>query len=104
MMNQFMLHEYEDEKEKEQVVFDEDDAPELTPEILANAVHLEQIPPQAFIEEAKKRGRGRPKSEQTKTLVTLRLSREVLEFFQSTGPKWRTRIDEYLKKSIHQHP
>ncbi len=101
-MNELILTE-EDEKDREQVVFDEDDAPELTQEILSKAVHLEQIPPRAFLEEAKKRGRGRPKSEHVKELVTLRLSPEVVNYFQSSGPKWRSRIDEYLKEAIRQH-
>jgi uncharacterized protein (DUF4415 family) len=42
--------------------------------------------------------RGRQKSA-TKQLVSLRLSRAVLEYFKSTGPDWQTRIDEVLTKA-----
>ena len=50
-----------------------------------------------------KRGAGRPKSETTKVQKTLRLSPEVLAYFQSTGKGWQTRIDEALKEYVISH-
>lgn len=43
--------------------------------------------------------RGKQKSP-TKTLVTLRLSADVLQHFRSTGPGWQTRVDETLKAAL----
>jgi uncharacterized protein (DUF4415 family) len=39
----------------------------------------------------------------TKEPVTVRYSRDVLEYFRSTGPGWQARIDAALKEWIAQH-
>ncbi len=39
----------------------------------------------------------------TKEPVTVRYSRDVLEYFRSTGPGWQTRIDAALKEWVAQH-
>jgi uncharacterized protein (DUF4415 family) len=41
-----------------------------------------------------------PQKSPTKQLVSLRLSRDVLEHFKAKGPGWQTRIDETLKSAI----
>ena len=46
--------------------------------------------------------RGRPKSEKTKQLLSLRYSREVVEYFKSTGEGWQSRMDEVLLKHVAQ--
>jgi uncharacterized protein (DUF4415 family) len=43
--------------------------------------------------------RGRPKSEQTKKLVSLRLDKDVVDWFKQAGPKWQTRINDELRKA-----
>lgn len=45
-------------------------------------------------------GQRGPQKSPTKQLVSLRLSREVLLYFKSTGPGWQTRIDNVLKSAI----
>jgi uncharacterized protein (DUF4415 family) len=40
--------------------------------------------------------RGRPKQSNTKQLVSVRYSREVLEFFRATGEGWQSRMDGVL--------
>lgn len=47
--------------------------------------------------------RGRPKAEVTKELISLRLSRDVLDRFRATGQGWQTRIDEALKEWMREH-
>lgn len=43
--------------------------------------------------------RGRPKAAVTKVSQNLRLDRDVLEAYKSTGPGWQTRMNDVLKKS-----
>ncbi|MGA1228520.1 MAG: BrnA antitoxin family protein [Burkholderiaceae bacterium] len=40
--------------------------------------------------------RGRPVGSGTRTPVTIRLDRGVVEFFKQAGPGWQTRINEVL--------
>ena len=47
--------------------------------------------------------RGRPLGSGTKTQVTLRLDREVLEAFKATGEGWQTRINDALKNWVQTH-
>jgi uncharacterized protein (DUF4415 family) len=43
--------------------------------------------------------RGRPKSDNPKQAVNLRLDPDVLEHFRGTGPGWQTRINDALRKA-----
>ncbi len=63
-------------------------AREVLPEILPRATAERLLRP-----------RGRPKTDNPKRLVSLRLSQEVLEHFKSKGAGWQTRIDETLRKA-----
>lgn len=47
--------------------------------------------------------RGKQKKPK-KITVTLRYSKEVVEYFKSTGDGWQTRMDEALKDWISNHP
>jgi uncharacterized protein (DUF4415 family) len=42
--------------------------------------------------------RGRPKAVNPKQPVSLRLDREVIDWFKRTGEGWQTRINEELRK------
>lgn len=65
---------------------DPDDAPDLsTPEWQAKF-------------DAVKVSRGRPKLPAPKVSTTIRLSPEVLAYFQAGGAGWQTRIDLALRK------
>jgi uncharacterized protein (DUF4415 family) len=66
------------------------DAQPLTPAQLNSMIPLKAL-------------RGRPKSEKTKQLVSVRYSREVIEYFKSTGDGWQSRMDEVLLKYVAQH-
>jgi uncharacterized protein (DUF4415 family) len=48
--------------------------------------------------------RGRPKSTNTKQLVSIRYSPEVLQYFKAAGPGWQVRMDEALKKYVASQP
>ena len=43
------------------------------------------------------RGRGRPKSDAAKKLVSLRLDPDIIERFRATGPGWQSRINAVLR-------
>ena len=47
--------------------------------------------------------RGRPKAKVTKDRITIRLSREVTEFFRNTGAGWQTRMDKVLREYVASH-
>jgi len=77
---------------------DPDDAPEWTKEMFDRAEirHGDQIIREATGTITK---RGRPKSENPKQQVTLRLDPEVLARFRADGPGWQGRINEALRKA-----
>ena len=66
------------------------DAQPLTPKQLKSMVPMRAL-------------RGRPKSESTKQLVSVRYSPEVLEFFKSTGEGWQSRMDGVLRNYVTRH-
>lgn len=47
-----------------------------------------------------RRGKRGPQKAPTKTLVSLRLSPEVIDHFKATGRGWQTRIDSTLVEAI----
>ena len=46
---------------------------------------------------------GRPRSDDPKKPVNIRLSSDVLEGFRATGKGWQTRIDEALRDWLKAH-
>jgi uncharacterized protein (DUF4415 family) len=75
------------------------DNPELTPDELANMRPAAEVLPPDLHEALVKRARG-PQRAPTKQLVSLRLSRDVLDHFRATGPGWQRRIDEALRRAM----
>jgi len=51
----------------------------------------------------KKIGVRGPQRAPTKVRVSLRLSREVVDYFRSMGDGWQTRIDGELVAMVHRH-
>ena len=47
--------------------------------------------------------RGRPKSESTKQLLSVRYSPEVLAYFKATGEGWQSRRDGVLREYVKRH-
>ena len=87
-------------------VYDPDDAPILTPEMAARAqisigdkIIREADPPLGT-----RRGRPTKPEAERKELVSLRLSREVVEWLRASGPGWQTRIEEMLRAQMAAHP
>ena len=76
---------------------DEDDAPELTEELLAQAKRGRDILPEHILEQFP-RSRGRPKALAPKKQVTLRVDADLLEHFRSQGEGWQTRLNAALRR------
>ncbi len=70
---------------------DPDDAPEITDKWISEA---------DLYRGKKLVRRGRPAGSGQKTQTTLRISKDVLEFFRATGPGWQTRMDNALKRYV----
>lgn len=78
---------------------DPDDAPELDDAFFATAqIGIgEKVLREAT---ATFTTRGRPKSDDPKQLVSLRLDRIVLEKLRAQGPGWQSRVNELLRKAV----
>jgi uncharacterized protein (DUF4415 family) len=74
--------------------------PEWTDEMFVQAKHASDFPE---LQGLLKASRGRPKVENPKKTISIRLSNDTLEFFKSTGKGWQTRIDEILTKYAASH-
>lgn len=69
-----------------------EDIPELSDEFFDNAeIRLGE----KLIRPARRP--GRPQSENTKKLVSLRLDPDIIERFRATGPGWQSRINTALR-------
>jgi uncharacterized protein (DUF4415 family) len=44
--------------------------------------------------------RGRPKTGKARTLISLRVPRDILARWKATGPGWQTRMVEALRKAV----
>jgi len=72
---------------------DPDDAPELTEAMLDDA---EFFHGDTFI----RRGRGRPKSDAPKELISVRLDPDVLAKLREAGPGWQSQINALLRQAL----
>jgi uncharacterized protein (DUF4415 family) len=80
-----------------QEAWDAVDSPELTDEELAKLRPARDVLPPALFEKLTRR-RG-PQKTPIKEAVSLRLDRDVVEYFRAQGPGWQTRINEVLRES-----
>ena len=78
--------------------FDEDN-PELTAEDWAQMRPASELPPEILAAFPKTKLRG-PQKAPTKVAVSLRLSRDVVDYYRASGEGWQTRIDEALREAI----
>jgi uncharacterized protein (DUF4415 family) len=80
---------------KKTTVFD-DDNPEWTAEDFARARPISDFPELAAAFPKAKGGRPRGSNKQA---VSLRLDRDVLQKFKSTGRGWQSRINDVLRRA-----
>lgn len=87
----------DEEAEIQKMIASDPDAPEATDEQLHQAKPFSKAFPDLM--ESIKRSRGRPKLENAKVAVTLRIDPDVLEQFQSKGRDWRSDMTKALRKA-----
>ena len=78
---------------------DPDDAPEWSDEALARA-ELREGDKTLRAASGTLTRRGRPRIENPKRQVTLRLDGDVLDRLRATGPGWQSRINDILRKAV----
>lgn len=76
----------------------DDDIPEMTDAHFAVAKSLKADMPEVV--KAMKRGRGRPKIENPKARVSLRLDPKLVAAYKATGEGWQSRINEILARAL----
>ncbi len=79
------------------IKLDEDDVPELTKEDFAKMRPFKEAMPELYASWKRKRGKQKAP---TKQQVTLRLNREVVDYFKSGGSGWQTRLNDALLESL----
>ena len=86
-----------EEAEIQKMIASDPDNPELTDEQIKQAKPFRDAFPDLY--ESIQRSRGRPKSDDPKEAVTLRLPRSVLERWKR-DPEWRAKMAETLEKAV----
>ena len=81
----------EDEARVQAEIAADPDAPEATDEQLAQRMTFDQ---------AMKRGVGRPRVDNPKQQVTVRLDADVIAKMRESGPGWQVRMNQILRKSF----
>jgi uncharacterized protein (DUF4415 family) len=79
------------------------DNPAWTKETFARARRAQEVLPEIFSATAAAemlKPRGRPKSGNARTSISLRLPPETLARWKATGPGWQTRMANVLSKAI----
>jgi uncharacterized protein (DUF4415 family) len=71
----------------------DDDIPEMTSADFKRAKRMRDVMPEIV----KALKRGRPKAENPKERVSLRIAPDILAAYRSTGPGWQSRIERTLK-------
>lgn len=84
-----------EEAEVQRLIASDPDNPEATDTQMAQAKPFAEAFP--ALAEAIRRGRGRPRLENAKEAVTLRLDPEVVARFKARGGDWRTQMAEAIK-------
>ncbi|GLU29351.1 BrnA antitoxin family protein [Brucella sp. NBRC 12950] len=74
------------------------DNPTITKEDMAKAKPFKEALPELY--ESIQRSRGRPKVDNPKEAVTLRLDPDVVAKFKANGKNWRANMNDALRKAV----
>lgn len=84
-----MTRKHLTEDQIQRMIASDPDAPEATDEQLAQAKPFSEAFP-ALADDMRKNVGGRPKSDNPKVAVSLRLDQEIVARFKASGPGWQT--------------
>jgi uncharacterized protein (DUF4415 family) len=79
----------------------DEENPEWTDEMFAQAELMTKVDPELV--EMSKSLCSKPKADNSKRLLSIHYSPEVIEFFKSTGKGWQARMDEVLRNYVASH-
>jgi uncharacterized protein (DUF4415 family) len=91
-----MTRKHLTEDQIQRMIASDPDAPEATDEQLAQAKPFSEAFP-ALADAMRKNVGGRPKLENPKVAVSLRLDQEIVARFKASGPGWQTRMNDALR-------
>ncbi|WP_220495406.1 BrnA antitoxin family protein [Paracoccus sp. MC1862] len=91
-----MTRQHLTEDQIQRMIASDPDAPEASDDQLAQAKPFTEAFP-ALAEAMRKNVGGRPKAENPKVAVSLRLDQDVVARFKASGPGWQTRINSALR-------
>jgi len=90
-----------EESHIQKMIASDPDNPEWTSDDFASAKPFTEAFPE-IAEKMRRNVGGRPKSENPKRPISIRLDQDVIAKFKATGPGWQSRINEVLRKSAIQ--
>lgn len=93
-----MTRKHLTEDQIQRMIASDPDAPEATDEQLAQAKPFSEAFPALAVAMRKNVG-GRPKLENPKVAVSLRLDQEIVARFKASGPGWQTRMNDALREA-----
>jgi len=85
-----------EEAEIQKMIASDPDNPELDPADIVEMKPFAEAFPELAAKMKKNLG-GRPKKDNPKQAISIRLDADVVEKFKATGPGWQTRINDILK-------
>ncbi|MFG6084296.1 BrnA antitoxin family protein [Paracoccus litorisediminis] len=93
-----MTNKHLTEEKIQRMIASDPDAPEATDDQIARAKPFQDVFPELASNLRKNLG-GRPRSENPKVAVSLRLDQEVVARFKAQGPGWQSRMNEALRSA-----
>ncbi len=88
-----------EEAEIQAMIASDPDNPELTDEQMRELRPFREVFPDLAASIEKKLA-GRPKSDNPKRAISIRLDAEVVERFKATGDGWQSRMNDVLRKAV----
>lgn len=91
-----MTRKHLTEEQIQRMIASDPDAPEATADQIAQAKPFTEVFP-ALADSMRRNVGGRPKAENPKVAVSLRLDQDVVARFKASGPGWQTRMNTALR-------
>jgi uncharacterized protein (DUF4415 family) len=88
-----------EEADIQAMIASDPDNPEMTEEELKELRPFREVFPDLAASIDRKLA-GRPKAENPKKAISLRLDQEVIDRFKATGDGWQSRMNEALRKAV----